>query len=320
MVMITSEGTTDSTSFADGAILLRAFLADENTTITNKPLAELRANYQKTFIVAAIKRETKFFVATGNTEVQTGDTIYTLLEKNDLDSFVEHFHFKSTARRVIVYGATKLGVKLCQGLEKQTESPISDLILIDQCDKACESASESLSSTSIIKGSPFEKRLLSELKTENSDYFISLSDNDEGNLAAALMAKRLGARTTITLTSQPEYVEIFEPLPHIDAVVSPIFLCVGSILKLVRSGRVHSLSMIAGRRGEAIEVEVMEDAPIAGKTVKEIDFPAGMVLAAILDSDGASLPDGNTSIEVGQRVISVVMKDTVTEAMKLFGI
>ena len=313
--MITKVGTTDSFEFANGSILLRALLVEESSKIIGKKLSTLRDEFDTPFIVTMVKRGTQFFVARGDTVIQAADTIYVVLERDSLSTFTESYGLAPRARRVIVFGASTIGYELC----KRLENSIDDVILVEPKGELVDSAVDHLSSTSLIHGSPFHQDLLEELKTGTADYFVSLSSNDEGNLAAAMMAKRLGTRTTVTLTSQPEYVEIFEPLPHLDAVVSPVLLSVGNIVRRVRSGRVHSLTMVAGRRGEALELEVLKNAPVDGKAVKDIDFPSGMVLAAVLDNEKTYLPIGSTQLHAGQHVVAVVLKEAVPAAMRLFG-
>ena len=313
--MVKSVGTTDSFEFANGAILLRALLVEEGSTIIGKSLAELRDSFDAPFIVTMVKRGTEFFVARGDTVIEAQDTIYVVIEKEWLGHFIDNYGFQSKSRRVVVFGASAIGYELCARLE----GAVDDLILVEPDGELVENAVSHLNSTSIIHGSPFQQDLLEELKTGTSDYFISCSSNDEGNLAAAMMAKRLGARTTVTLTSQPEYVEIFEPLPHIDAVVSPILISVGAIVRRVRSGRVHSLTMIAGRRGEALELEVEAGAPVEGKALKDIKFPKGMVLAAVQGQEKTAIPIGSTVLKAGQHVVAVVLKEAVSDAMNLFG-
>lgn len=313
--MCTSSGTTDSTSFASGSILMRALLVGKDNNFIGKTLSELRQKSDFPFVVAMVSRGENLFTAKGDTNFELNDTIYIFLNKANIETFIKAHNFRSCARRVIIFGASSLGTKLCTELEDY----IDDLILIEPDKDIIEQCSANLLSTSIIHGSPFEKNLLQDLKCSNADYFIALSENDEANLAAALMAKRLGAQTTVTLTSQPEYVEIFEPLPHIDAVVSPIFLSVGNVLREVRGEKILSLTMFAGRRGEAFEVEILEGAPVDGKAVKEAGFPDGLVLAAITEGGSTFLPDGDTLLKAGMNIIAVAAKDIVSEVMHLFG-
>lgn len=313
--MCTSSGTTDNTAFASGAILMRALLIGEKNNFVGKTLSELRQKSDFPFVVAMVRRGEELFAARGDTTFMAKDTIYVFINKNSIDTFIKNHGFRSCAKRVIIFGASSLGTKLCTELEEH----IDDLILIEPDKDIVEQCSANLLSTSIIHGSPFEKNLLQDLKCSNADYFIALSNNDEANLAVALMAKRLGALTTVTLTSQPEYVEIFEPLPHLDAVVSPIFLSVGNVLREVRGEKILSLTMFAGRRGEAFEVEILEGSPVDGKAVREAGFPDGLVLAAITVGNSTFLPDGDTVLKAGMNLIAVAARDVVSEVMNLFG-
>lgn len=312
--MVVSVGTTESAEFAEGKLLLRALLVEEGSPMTRKTLAELRED-ELPFVIAAVRRGEALFVPHGDASMLPGDTVYVVVERDGLGEFLQRFAFrKKTTSRVFVYGANRLGIDLVRVLEED----VRDVVLIDPDEACCASAAELLSRASIIHGSPLDPGLLEDLKIEGADYFLGVTENVESNLTACLVAKRLGVRTNVVLADAPEHVAFFEPLKDVDAVVSPIALSVGAILRSVREGRVLSLFQIAGQRGELLEIEVQSGSEVIGKKLADLELPEGIVLCGLTTRGGTTLPRGETVLHTGAHVLVMALASAVGEATSLF--
>src|SRR5437899_6726981 len=90
------------------------------------------------------------------------------------------------------------------------------------------------------------------------DLFVAVTNDDENNIMACLLAKRMGARRLVALINRRSYVDLLQAR-QIAIAISPAQATIGTLLAHVRRGhvtRVHSL-----RRGvaEALEAGVHED-------------------------------------------------------------
>src|SRR5690606_16730588 len=83
---------------------------------------------------------------------------------------------------------------------------------------------------------------------ENTDVFCALTNDDEVNIMASLLAKRLGARKVMTLINKGAYVDLVQG-GMIDVAVSPQQATIGSLLTHVRRGDVVNVYSL--RRGAA---------------------------------------------------------------------
>ena len=102
--------------------------------------------------------------------------------------------------------------------------------------------------TVVLEGDAANKDILLEENIENTDVFCAVTNDDEANIMASLLAKRLGARKVLTLINNPDYVDLIQG-GEIDVAISPQQTTIGSLLTHVRRGdivNVHSL-----RRGAA---------------------------------------------------------------------
>ncbi|MBD3177009.1 MAG: Trk system potassium transporter TrkA [Armatimonadia bacterium] len=313
--MITTPGTLETAEFAEQSMVLRGLRVTAGSRFLSASLQGLRAMVSEPFVITGVRRGNDFLVPRGPFKAQEGDIIYVVTTADHLQPFLRFFGFRERRdQRIILYGASTIGRHLAARLERVER----EVILIEPSREKCTRAAEELRHTSVIHGSALDSHLMEALHVGSANYFVGVSDSEETNLTGALWAKRLGVRRAITLTQQPDHVALFEDLP-VDAVVCPISLTAGVILRRVREGKILSLFRLAGGRGEALEVVVQSGAPAAGRAIKEVDFPEGVVLAAVVGASGARIAGGETQINAGDRVVMVVRIDALDEALALFG-
>jgi trk system potassium uptake protein TrkA len=125
-----------------------------------------------------------------------------------------------------------------------------------------------------------------------------VTDDDKTNLLVATQAKAAGCPITISLINDPNMTGLMEPL-GISAFVNPRATTVSSILRHIRHGRVRRVYSIGDGEAEVIEAQVLSSSPIAGKEIKEIDFPEGVIVGGIKKGNEVIKPVGNTTIQQG---------------------
>jgi trk system potassium uptake protein TrkA len=114
--------------------------------------------------------------------------------------------------------------------------------------------------------------------------FLALTNDDEDNIMAASLAKRLGCKRVLALINRRAYADMVQGGP-IDIGLSPAQVSIGSLLTAVRRGdvaRVHSL-----RRGaaEALELVAHGDkttSKVVGRRIEELPVIRGAHIGAIV--------------------------------------
>ena len=173
----------------------------------------------------------------------------------------------------------------------------------------------------VLQGDATDKSLLADEAIEGVDVFCSLTNDDEDNIMAALMAKRLGARRVIALINRPTYVELMEN-SAIDVVVAPQLITMGAILPHVRRGDVVAAHSLRGGASEALEAVVHGDlktSKVAGRRVRDIVLPPTASIAAIVRGTKVMMASGDTSVETDDHVILLLGdKHHLRELERLF--
>ena len=291
-------GATFIEEFADDQVTLMQMNLKEKEGITGKPLAQL--GIPADLLVAAIIREQKLIIPSGDTILQEGDKISIIGKKESIEKGAEFFgsQEKIRADKVVILGGGEIGFQIARFLEDYKVS----VVLIEWKKSRCQELSEQLKSAIIINGDGTDIEILKQEKVWEADVFVAASKRDEVNLMSGLLAKELGSKKTIAIVHRPDYLPVYEHL-GLDATISPRRFAANKILKYVRSGEVLTVSDIELGKGEILEFSVASGSKMAGKKLKSMKLPKGTVIGAIAGPRGAIIPTGNDLIEAGDRVI-----------------
>jgi trk system potassium uptake protein TrkA len=105
----------------------------------------------------------------------------------------------------------------------------------------------------------------------------------------------------------------------VSATVRPRLAAVDGILQYVRKGRVLSVTTFREEEAEAIELIATPGTKYVGKRLRDIRFPRGAIVGAIVRPDGEALvPRGEATIEAGDRVIFFALESVVPELESAF--
>ncbi|NIQ89349.1 MAG: hypothetical protein GWN93_09865 [Deltaproteobacteria bacterium] len=152
---------------------------------------------------------------------------------------------------------------------------------------------------------------------EDTDVFVAVTQEDEGNILCSLLAKRLGAKRAIALVSQPQYVSL-APSIGVDACISPRLSTAAAILKYVRRGEVLSMAMVEECHAEVMEFLLPEGSKILGKPLKHIQIPRGAIIGAVLRGEEVIIPDGEDQLAAGDRTVIFTLPEAVARLDNLF--
>ncbi|MHC4872507.1 MAG: Trk system potassium transporter TrkA [Planctomycetota bacterium] len=310
--MVESPGTTEAIDFAYGEVAMRAFKVEKDSPLNNLSLFDLK-NSEKDidFLIVAIKRNNELLIPGGDTRLIEDDAFYIFTLEKYLNSFVEKYKLKrQVTKSAAVFGGNKIALDLC----KHLENIVSKVTAIVPEGEFPKEFSEQLHKTLIIEGNAIDMDLMQENNIGTYDYFLSISNEESENLMSCLMARKLGTKNTLAIMQKAEYVDIVSELP-IDVVVNPLMLSVGAILAHVRRGKIISLVKAIGDLAETIEIELSDNAEAAGCKISSLKIQPGALIVALSRDSIPRIPDGDTTLQSGDRIIVFVLRDHVDEVM-----
>jgi trk system potassium uptake protein TrkA len=310
-------GAFDAIPLSDGLVTLVGVRCGPDCPIIATPLRHLTALFPDLHIaVVGIVRNDRKMVPSPDDELQPGDEAYFVAETAHLTRALAAFgHEEPAARRLIIVGGGNIGLYLAKALEAQQRGIQVKLIEIDK--KRAELVAQTLPHTIVINGDALDVEVLSEANVEATETIVAVSNDDEVNILASLLAKRFGCQRSVTLINKTTYAPLMGTL-GIDAVVSPKGITASTILQHVRRGRVRSVHSLGEGFGEIIEAEAMETSGLVGTPLREAKLPAGVIVGALVRDGAVIIPRGDTVIRAHDRVVVFAAAAMVKKIEKLF--
>ena len=103
----------------------------------------------------------------------------------------------------------------------------------------------------------------------------------------------------------------------IDAYINPRSTTVSSILRHVRHGRIRAVYTIGNAEAELIEAQVLGTSSLAGKILKDIDWPEGVLVGAIMKGNEINIAKSNTILEEGDIITVFYNSKVVNQVEKM---
>lgn len=324
--------------FAQGLVSLIAVRAVAGGPLVQHSLAEIPALVPGADmrIVAIYRQDQALTDLSGSTRVEPGDEVFVLAATEHIRSVLGALRKMDRAvRRVMVAGGGKVGLRLARQLKDEVQVKI-----IESNRTRCDYLATQLpSSVLILHGDSTDEDLMSDESVETMDLFLALTSDDEDNIMACLLAKRMGAKRVLALINRKAYADLVQGT-QIDIAISPSHTVIGELLAFVRRGDVEAVHSLRRGAAEALEAVVRGDAgtcKLAGRRIEQIDLPKGAQIGAIVrglpstdlpaaqvDRRGAPeplvlIPHHDTVIQTGDRVIVFMpRKKMVRQVEKLF--
>ena len=314
-----SPGATDMIPFAEDRVRVVGVYIDEDTPLIDTPLRQLTELFPDLHIrIMGILRAGTVRVPHGDEEMHVGDEVYFAVETAHMERAMRSFgHEEEEARRVIIVGGGTVGLFLAKEIEAEHRNV--SLKVIEAKAARAEFISSELERATVIRGDALEHEILAEANVGTAETVVAVTENDEVNILASLLAKREGCRRAITLVNNAAYPALMTSL-GIDVSVNPRAITVSRVLHHVRRGRIRSVHSLKDGVAEVIEGEALETSSMVGAPLRDVKLPDGIVVGAIVRGETVIMPRGGTVLEPKDVVILLTPANTVKSAEKLFSV
>lgn len=312
-------GAFDMIPLADDKVRVIGVRCTDKCPIVHTPLRQLTSLFPElNIIVVSIIRDGVATVPTSSDQMLPGDEVYFVADAAHVPRAMAAFgHDEKSARRVVVIGGGNIGLNLARELYEARQGITAKIIEIDR-DRARRVA-QALPGVTVIQGDALENDILEEANVATAGTVVAVSNDDETNILASLLAKRYGVERAVTLINKATYGPLITTL-GIDVVVSPRAITVSTILQHVRRGRIRAVHSLGDGFAEVIEAEALETSPLVGEPLSEIDLPAGVIVGAIYRDGAVIIPRGTTVIEGSDRIILLATSESVKKVEKMFAV
>ena len=245
--------------------------------------------------------------------IEPGDEVFVLVATEQIRAVLGALRQaeQQPVRRIMLAGGGKVGLRLAREIH-----PDYQLKLIEAHRPRCEYLATQLpTEVLVLHGDCTDEDLMEDENVREMDLFAALTSDDEDNIMACLLAKRMGARRVLALINRKAYADLVQGTT-IDIAISPSHAVIGELLAYVRRGDVEAVHSLRRGAAEALEAVVRGDAKsckMAGRRIDELKLPRGVQIGAIVR--GLHTPDGAEAGEAAQPQVIMAHHDTVIQPL-----
>jgi len=310
-------GAFEILEFADKKISLLGVSIGESFGLVDQSLGSLTKQFPDVICtVVGINRDDEIIVPTQKDVLRLNDKIYLICDSEHVKKVLTILgHRETEAHNIIIAGAGNVGSYLAKSLESNNSN--INIKLIELNKEIAQRAATELGKSIVLNGNVLDKNLLDQAGISRSDAFVALTNNDNVNLISSVIAKEMGSKQTLTLLTDSNYNDLQSKL-EIDTFINPRATTISSILRYLRRGRIRDAHSLYNGEIEVLEAEVVDASPLIGKTIKEADIPDGLRFGAILRKETVIRPDGNTRIELQDRIVLFSLSESIHAVEHLF--
>lgn len=192
--------------------------------------------------------------------------------------------------RIAIIGAGKVGYQLVESLVKENH----DILVVDTNQDVLDKINDNFDVLT-KRGNGISSSLLKGLGIEGWDLFIAVTDSDEANIVACITSKKLGVKTAIARVRNPEYVvelDFMRSSLGIDYIINPEYATACEIIRLLLNTYASYAADFAKGQVRMSEIIIESASVFAGKQIKDLDLPPGVVITAITRSGEVIIPNG----------------------------
>jgi len=222
---------------------------------------------------------------------------------------------------IIIIGAGEVGYNLAKMLSYERH----DIVLIEENPEKYQRAVDGLDAQ-VYQGNGTSFRLLEKAGIKKADMLVAVTNRDEVNLLAAMMAKQYGVDKTVARVRNREFLLSEAPInarkTKIDLIIHPESVAAQGTVRLLKQSAATDIIEFA--RGEIILIGIQLDhnIPILHRPMAELareykDFPFRTI--AIQRKDMTKIPRGNDVLMPNDRVFIVAPKENIKDVIRIAG-
>lgn len=319
--MLQHSASTESMDFARGKLQLAVFKLDDDSPLLEMSVAEFAktvktAEPEADFRIVAISRGGVTIIPRYDTPFKYMDYLYVISRREGVPVLMKYLgKDKIEVRRVLILGGSEIGEMVAGRLAAQK---IEDIKIIDIDPARCRQLSEDLPDlVSVACGDVRNSDFLLEEDIKSFQAVLSCTGNDEVNILACVVAKKMGVPRVIAQVENLEYIRLAEEM-GVDSTINKKLITASRIFKFTLSDKVRSVRYMSGTDAEVLEYTAAPDSRITKAPLKDIEFPKDAIIGGIIRGGESFIAVGHTRIEAYDRVAVFALPDAVKDVDKMF--
>lgn len=219
-------------------------------------------------------------------------------------------------KRYVVMGAGEVGFHLARTLSQQGHSVIVIEIDVDQRERVEEELD-----AAFVLGNGAHVPVLEAARVDRAELFLAVSSNDEANLAAAVLAKRLGARRTVVRVGVAEDItlnrRLYREVFGADLLLSTQLLATTRILNHILGHNTLAVEYLARGKVQLRKIHLAAGSPLTRSLLRDLEMPVGSLVVALYRDDTLIIPSGADQALPGDDALIVAKTSVIDRVARM---
>lgn len=204
--------------------------------------------------------------------------------------------------RIVVIGDGKVGNAIIQHVSREGHQ----VVVVDKNPNVVDDIVNRYDVMGICgNGASYE--ILKEADAGRAHVVIAVTASDETNMLACVIAKKLGAKSTIARVRNYEYNSQIKNIMRdleITMTINPEKETADEILKVVNFPEALRVDSFADGKVDLVELYIPEDSPLVGKTLMEIHqkYQVKVLVCAVQRGDEVYIPNGSFTFHAKDKI------------------
>ena len=210
--------------------------------------------------------------------------------------------------KILIIGGGEVGTRLADLFVEEKH----EVAVIEKNEDVATELSNSIEAL-VINGDGTDRKTLVDAGIEDVDYLVTTTDDDKVNLLSCQIAKKYGAKKTVSRVSDPENYELF-----LDMDIQPVNQVLSTVTSmyntLFSTDRQNLVAYIADEKLEISKLIVASNSEVIGKKIDDINIKKNIFI--IQRDDKIIYPNKDTQIMEADTIYAVAPKEDSAKIIK----
>ncbi|PKM90041.1 MAG: Trk system potassium transporter TrkA [Firmicutes bacterium HGW-Firmicutes-12] len=220
--------------------------------------------------------------------------------------------------RVIIIGAGKIGFNIARILVEQGH----DIVVIEKDDARARVLQENLD-IQVVVGNGAGTKVLVEAGIGEANLLVAVTEVDEINMIACILAKSYGVEKTVARVRNYEYVQDDNSgksaFAGIDLIINPELVTAREIAKRIDVPEALDVVYFGDGNIQLLELKIMSEAVVAEKHLKDLNIPYPFIIVAIVRAGEMLIPHGDDKLMANDIIFILAKTKDMMKIERLLG-
>lgn len=218
--------------------------------------------------------------------------------------------------KIVIIGCGMIGKTIISHVSKEGH----DIVIIDDNKDKVAELIERFDVLGVV-GNGASLDIQQEAKVRNADLVLAVTSKDEVNILACMVAKKLGAKSTIARVRNPEYIHqaiIMKDELGLSMIVNPEQETAKEIMNMISLPSLLKVEHFAKGRVMLIELLATDNSPLVGETLISLSkkLSTKFLICAVERGNEVIIPTGNFRIEKGDHINVTTDSEAIVDLLK----